>query len=236
MAEKEEKPSKQKKVMEELETMKLQASDNPGMSLVSSLLNGKNYLPWSRSIRIALGAKMKLGFINGKSQKPNEDSDEYEQWVRNDCMVTSWILNSISKEIVETFLYVNSARELWTELETHFGESNGPLEYQIQREIAFASQENLSISTYYAKLKRLWDELAFHKPIPQCECGASKILADMNLSNQLMQFLMGLHESFDHVRNQILLMEPLPSVNKAYSMVLRVEKQREVHFEVTNSI
>ncbi|KAK4392660.1 hypothetical protein Sango_2043800 [Sesamum angolense] len=74
MAEKEEKPSKQKKMMEESETMKLQASDNPGMSLVSSLLNGKNYLPWSRSIRIALGAKMKLGFINGKSKKPNEDS------------------------------------------------------------------------------------------------------------------------------------------------------------------
>ncbi|KAK4392659.1 hypothetical protein Sango_2043700 [Sesamum angolense] len=46
----------------------------------------------------------------------------------------------------------------------------------------------------------------------------------------------GLHESFDHVRNQILLMEPLPSVNKAYSMVQRVEKQREVHSEVTNSI
>ncbi|KAL0370630.1 UNVERIFIED_CONTAM: Retrovirus-related Pol polyprotein from transposon RE1 [Sesamum angustifolium] len=44
-----------------------------------------------------------------------------------------------------------------------------------------------------------------------------------------MQFLMGLHESFDHVRNHILLMEPLPSVNKAYSMVLRVEKQSEDH-------
>ncbi|KAL0341715.1 UNVERIFIED_CONTAM: hypothetical protein Scaly_1834100 [Sesamum calycinum] len=133
--------------------MKLQASDNPGMSLVSSLLNGKNYLPWSRSIRIALGAKMKLGFINGKSQKPNEDSDEYEQWVRNDCMVTSWILNSISKEIVETFLYVNSARELWTELETHFGECNGPLVYQIQREIALHPKK-ISQSLILCKTKK----------------------------------------------------------------------------------
>lgn len=40
---------------------------------------------------------------------------------------------------------------------------------------------------------------------------------------------MGLDENYDHTRNQTLLMEPLPSVNKAYSMVLRVEKQREVH-------
>lgn len=31
------------------------------------------------------------------------------------------------------------------------------------------------------------------------------------------------------MRNQILLVKPLPSVNKVYSMVLRIEKQRELH-------
>ncbi|KAL0455850.1 UNVERIFIED_CONTAM: hypothetical protein Slati_0924200 [Sesamum latifolium] len=92
--------------------MRLQASDNPGMCLVTSLLDGTITCPWSRSIRIELGAKMKLGFINGKTPERKEGSDEYEQWIRNDCMVTSWILNSISKEIVEDFLYVNSAHEL----------------------------------------------------------------------------------------------------------------------------
>ncbi|KAL0371767.1 UNVERIFIED_CONTAM: hypothetical protein Scaly_0858300 [Sesamum calycinum] len=192
--------------------MKLQISKNPGMCLVSSLLNGKNYLSWSRSMRIASGAKMKLSFINGKSINPEEVSDECEQWVRTDCMVTSWILNSISKEIVESFLYINSARELWMELEAYFGESNKPMIYQIQREIASVSQGNLSVSEYYPKLKRLWDELTCLKPMLQCECGASKIMAEMNLLNQLMQFLMGLHDNFDHVRNQILLMEPLPLI------------------------
>ena len=43
-----------------------------------------------------------------------------------------------------------------------------------------------------------------------------------------MQFLMGLNESFNGIRSQILLLDPLPSVNKVYSMVLRIEKQREV--------
>lgn len=50
-----------------------------------------------------------------------------------------------------------------------------------------------------------------------------------------MQFLMGLNDSYDHVHNQILLMEPLPSVNKAYSMVLRVEKQRSVQIQFPDS-
>ncbi|KAJ0101643.1 hypothetical protein Patl1_06341 [Pistacia atlantica] len=35
-----------------------------------------------------------------------------------------------------------------------------------------------------------------------------------------MQFLMGLNDSFDHVRNQILVMDPLPIINKAHSMIL----------------
>lgn len=44
-----------------------------------------------------------------------------------------------------------------------------------------------------------------------------------------------LNENYDHVRNQILLMDPLPSINRAYSMVLRVEKQREIHNVVTDN-
>ncbi|KAL2242644.1 UNVERIFIED_CONTAM: hypothetical protein Sindi_0382400 [Sesamum indicum] len=98
------------------------------------------------------------------------------------------------------------------------------------------AQGNLSVSAYYAKLKRLWDELTCLKPLPQCECKVSKAFANLNLSTQLMQFLMGLHDNLDHVRSQILLMEPLPSVNKAYSMVLRVEKQREINTENAASV
>lgn len=100
----------------ELECFKLQGSDHPGMSLVSTPLDGTNYLSWCRSVKIALGAKTKLGFINGKCVKPVEHTEEYEQWVKVDCMVTSWLLNSISKQIVQAFLYITSARELWLEL------------------------------------------------------------------------------------------------------------------------
>ncbi|KAL0439476.1 UNVERIFIED_CONTAM: hypothetical protein Slati_2430600 [Sesamum latifolium] len=60
-------------------------------------------------------------------------------------------------------------------------------------------------------------------------CGATKEVAELNLSDQLMQFLMGLNEAYDHVRNQILVMDPLPNLSKPYSMILRIEKQKEVN-------
>lgn len=41
-------------------------------------------------------------------------------------MVRSCILNSIVKDIIEAFLYVNTVKELWDELKERFRECNGP--------------------------------------------------------------------------------------------------------------
>jgi len=43
-----------------------------------------------------------------------------------------------------------------------------------------------------------------------------------------MHFLMHLNENYEAIRGQILLLDPLPTVNGAYSMVQRVETQRNV--------
>lgn len=46
-----------------------------------------------------------------------------------------------------------------------------------------------------------------------------------------MQFFMGLQEGNENARSQILLMDPFPSLHKAYSMLHWIEKQREVVIE-----
>ncbi|XP_021596606.1 uncharacterized protein LOC110603210 [Manihot esculenta] len=143
-------------------------------------------------------------------------------------MVTSWILNSISKELVDGFIYTASARDLWLEICERFGECNRPMIYELHRKISLISQENASVSVYFTKLKRLWDELRYVETLPTCICGASRAIADVTNRNRLMQFLMGLNEVFGSVREQVLGMDPLPTVNKAYSMVVKFESQREI--------
>ncbi|GAA0144153.1 transmembrane signal receptor [Lithospermum erythrorhizon] len=56
----------------------------------------------------------------------------------------------------------------------------------------------------------------------------------IQLSSRMIRLLvfMGLNEEFDAIRNQILLMEPLPSVAKCYSMVTIVEKNKSVQESV----
>ena len=128
--------------------------DHPGMVLMLAPLTGNNYLSWSRLVQMALRAKTKLSFINGTSTPPGIDSPHFSNWKKADCMVLSWLLNSISKDILESFIYESCSWDLWLEIESRFKESSGPMIYHIQRQINPTTQGNLTITQYYLKLKR----------------------------------------------------------------------------------
>ncbi|GJW51732.1 hypothetical protein Tco_0093083 [Tanacetum coccineum] len=104
------------------------------MMLTTTSFNGSNFLSWSRTIKMTLGAMLKLGFIDGTSPKRAVIDGDYQRWIRCDYMVTCWILNSMIVKLSESFLYAQSARDLWKELEERYGQSNGPLIYHVERE------------------------------------------------------------------------------------------------------
>nr|GEV11752.1 hypothetical protein [Tanacetum cinerariifolium] len=118
--------------------------DHYGMVLTNTPFNGGNFLGWSRNVKMALGAKLKLGFID------------------------------------EAFLYAQSAYELWKEIAERYEQS--VLDKVLERD---------------GHLK-------------------------------LIQFLMKLSDEYESVRSQILAMDPLPNVNKAYYIVQQIEKQKQV--------
>lgn len=42
----------------------------------------------------------------------------------------------------------------------------------------------------------------------------------------VIQFLMGLGDHYDNMKNHNLIIDPLPNIRKVFSMVQRVERQR----------
>lgn len=92
-------------------------------------------------------------------------------------------------------------------------------------------------------MKKLWEELNILQPIPQCTCdfmkncvyNSSGSMIDIISQNKLIQFLMGLNEYYYSIRSQILVLDPLPYVNKSYFMILRVEKQKVVQLNFLDS-
>ena len=72
-----------------------------------------------------------------------------------------------------------------------FSQGNGPKVYDLQREISHMSQNHMSVTEYYTKFKRLWDQLLNFEPLPECSCGAMKILNASHDKAYVMRFLMG---------------------------------------------
>lgn len=58
--------------------LQLHGSDHPRILLVQNPLTGNNFLPWSRFMKIALGAKVKLGFFNRQIEIPDVTSPQFE--------------------------------------------------------------------------------------------------------------------------------------------------------------
>lgn len=63
-------------------------------------------------------------------------------------------------------------------------------------------------------------------PPPICNCEKSRTYIDHLACLRLFAFLMGLNEVYAHARSQILMLNPLPSVSKAYAMIMADESQR----------
>lgn len=176
-----------------------------------------------RSVLRVLSVKNKLGFINGDCKRPDPGTSRFRQWGRCDDMVTSWILNSLSKEIAESVEYVFDSFELLKELEDRYDQTNGAKLYQVQREINELSQGTLDITTYYTRMKRLWEELSKLHVKTQCNCnctcGAKDSMFKVEQDRRLIQFLMGLNEVYTVVRGNILMMNPLPSLAQTFFFV-----------------
>ncbi|XP_074265052.1 uncharacterized protein LOC141587468 [Silene latifolia] len=221
----------------------LSNSDFTSMSLVTTPFTRKNFLNWSREVLMGVGAKNKQGFLDGSTAMPSTTSSKYQQRRRSDNMVRCWLLHALSPEIKAVFMTTKSARRLWTDLHEMYGQSNAPLLYQLKKEIKNISQStDESIVEYYNKLKRHWDDIDDLEPYPDCTCGVMskctcnllKKVLEMASQEKVITFLMGLDDSYDNLRTNILSMEPLPTINKAYSLVQQIESQKSFSKLVLN--
>ncbi|XP_038888312.1 uncharacterized protein LOC120078158 [Benincasa hispida] len=122
-----------------------------------------------QTMKLTLSGKNKIGFITGTIEKPLEGSLQ-SAWRCNNDVITSWIINSVSKEIAVSLVYRGSVKEIWDELKERYHQSNGPHIYQLRKDLATTTQGNLSVEVYYAKITTIWQELVEYRPTDKCTC------------------------------------------------------------------
>jgi len=206
----------------------LHHSDGPDLVLISQPLYHNNYTTWSRAMFVALKVKNKVAFVDGSLPKPPPTDATFAAWSRANSVVISWLFNSVSKEIINSILFATTAQEIWEDLKIRFSRNNRPHIFQLRRQLVSTQQGTDSVSTYYTKIKCIREELASYRPEFHCTCGGLQQLQDQTDTEYVMCFLMGLNESFSNIRGQILLSDPLPSIDHVLSILLQEEAQREI--------
>lgn len=204
--------------------------DNPSFQLVSHPLDHSNYRSWSKAMTMALLGKNKFGFVDGSIPKPAADSPNFVAWQRNNNIVASWLLNSLSKEMQIRVLHCSNAANIWEDLRQRFERKNGPRIFQLKRELLtlVLQQGSLSVSAYYTKLKSLWESLIGMRPAHLCTCGGIQPWVDHLQTEYVMRFLMGLNDSFSSIRGQIVSADSVPPMTKVFSLIIQDETQKEV--------
>ncbi|KAG2706747.1 hypothetical protein I3760_05G116900 [Carya illinoinensis] len=181
----------------------LHYSDNASSVIVSPPLTGPNYLSWSRSFSLSISIKNKLGFLDGTITKPELTDPLYLPWLRCNNIILSWLLNSISKEIASNVLYISSTKAVWDKLK-----------------LGTIVQGTQTVNEYFTQLNAVWKELNIYRPVPCCSCEVQQF-------DNVFKFLMGLNDSYESIREQVILMSPVPSIDKAFSLILQEERQRQ---------
>ena len=97
--------------------------------------------------------------------------------------------------------------------------------------ISSFKQGELTVTNYFTQLKILWDELdlfcllSTYSCASKCTCNSLVNVSKYKAQDQIIKFLRGLNDNYSTVRTQILLMDPLPSLNKVCSLVTQQERQ-----------
>lgn len=79
----------------------------------------------------------------------------------------------------------------------------------------------------FLELKELWEELNSYRQLHvcicyhRCRCHNTRNAQEYKLEDQSIQFLTDLNDRVLVVKTQVLLMDPLPLINRIYSLVVQ---------------
>lgn len=146
---------------------------NLGAPPAKKLTKG-NFLLWKAQVMPALRGAQVTGLLDGTDAAPpkteeQQQSDKttvtvpnplYAPWLSKDQQVLSYLLNSLSKEILAQVVSKENTFDLWTAIITMFASQSQSRITNLRIAITTTKKGSMSSSSYIARMKNLGDELA----------------------------------------------------------------------------
>ena len=76
-------------------------------------LDGTNYRVWSQILEMHIAGRKKKGYITRRNVAPVEDDSNYDEWDAEGALVQSWLINSMTDQLMSHFMQCGTAKEVW---------------------------------------------------------------------------------------------------------------------------
>ncbi|KAL9659219.1 hypothetical protein QQ045_018697 [Rhodiola kirilowii] len=148
-------------------------------------------------MEIALSVRSKLEFVQGLRPKPT-DATLATKWKRCNDVITTWLLNSLSKKVVSHILHAKDTASAWRILHSSYASSNVSRKFYLKKEVSNIKQGDLDIANYFEKLNAFWKELESMSKRSSCDedstCADCRITAKEREEDMVIKFHMGLND------------------------------------------
>ena len=135
-------------------------SEGNVLQITGHKLNGENFNQWSHSVMIFVCGKGKEEYLTGEVEPPAETDPKFKTWKLENNMVMSWLLNSMTNETGENFMYYKTAKEIWDSARVAYSNVDNTSEiFEIKNRLHDLHQGESSVTDYFNSLSKNWQQL-----------------------------------------------------------------------------
>lgn len=132
-------------------------SHNETILITCYKLNGQSYTHWFRSVRLFLQGNGKEDYMTSNTKQPTKTDSNHAKWKLENSLVMSWLLNSMTNEYGENFMYYSNVAEIWNAAkETYLNMDNTSAIFEIKSLLHNLQQGDPLVTEYYHTLTKYW--------------------------------------------------------------------------------
>ncbi|KAK1644007.1 hypothetical protein QYE76_061812 [Lolium multiflorum] len=140
---------------------------------VSEKLTRSNYLLWQSQVLPPIRGARLTSFLDTKTDAPpetitvekdgkpsQEANPAYDAWVATDQQVLSFLLNTLSPDILISVIGMETAADVWSAIKSMFASQSRTRISNLRVALAKTKKENMTTAQFFTKMKGFADELA----------------------------------------------------------------------------
>jgi hypothetical protein len=194
------------------------------------LEGSKNYLSWSRRVRVLLGGKGVEHYLEEGCVEPVDRlSPEWRVWYTTNSIIVAWLLASMSSSVSKMVEAMRTAAQIWKTLSNMYSrKGNVMMMMEIQSKADAVKQTGRPVEQYAGELQYLWGELDHYAPLQMVCPQDAQVVHKWVEDRRVTHFLKNLDPDFESRRAAFCHQESLPTMDEAVSAMINEESRLRV--------